>query len=125
MAISSYGASDMQQHPLPLTVLVVGFRVNQDSSPATQAPVNSNGIKKENGEMFAKRHGYLYAEIDGRTGQGTKEAYERVVEDAHTVARIRFAGDSEGFKVYRDQALKACSQLVSAYEKISRGGAQQ
>lgn len=99
-----------QRQPLPFTVLVIGFRCGgQDDPPATGASAKAEG--DEDGEAFAKGQGYLYAVCDARTGQGVIEAFTLVAEDAHSVGRVRFAGDAEGLWAYRLQAKMACYRV--------------
>ena len=114
--------AEMQQQPLPVTVLVIGFWLGSDCLENTKA-ILQYGIpegmavrerEEECGEVFAKAHGYLYGECDWKTGSGTREVFTRVVEEAHAVARVRFGGDPEGLKLYRQQAKKACYELIKA-----------
>ena len=69
-----------------LTVLVVAFRNGQDNSLSADQVSVKPDAREQDGEIFARRHGYLYAECDSRTGQGVKDAITRVAEDAHAVA---------------------------------------
>jgi len=107
----------LQQQPLPLPVLVVGFRIGQGTSQWVRQMCANPELdgEEENGETFARRHGYLYAECDTWTGHGVTEAFTRVAQDVHAVvARTRSAGDSEGLRAYRDQAKMACWQIMRA-----------
>ena len=114
--------AEMQQRPLPITVLVIGFWLGSDCLENTKAILHygiPEGMvirerEEERGEVFARTYGYLYGECDCRTGSGTREAFTRAVEEAHAVARVRFAGDPEGLKSYRQRAKMACYGLVKA-----------
>ena len=95
-------AQQQQEVALPLTVLVVTFRNGQDNSLAADQVSVKPDAREQDGEIFARRHGYLYAECDSRTGQGVKEAFTRVAEDAHAVTRVRSSGDPEGLRLFRE-----------------------
>lgn len=107
---------NLEQQLPPLTVLVIGFQDSQTHPEMAPEMSENHGLggNEVNGEKFARQHGFIYAECDTRTGQGVKEAFTRVAEEAHVVSTRRFAGDSEGLEAFREQTKIACFRAMRA-----------